>query len=40
MHVNQDTAKDLQTFILGLQKDGWEFRTYDDAPKPPSTAVA
>lgn len=40
MHVNQDTAKDLQTFILGLQKDGWEFRTYEDAPKPPSTAVA
>lgn len=40
MHVNQDTAKDLQTFILGLQKEGWEFRTYEDAPKPPSTAVA
>lgn len=40
MHVNQATAKDLQTFILGLQKEGWEFRTYEDAPKPPSTAVA
>jgi peptidoglycan/xylan/chitin deacetylase (PgdA/CDA1 family) len=21
-------------------KEGWEFRTYEDAPKPPSTAVA
>lgn len=40
MHVNQDTARDLQAFILGLQKEGWEFRTYEDAPKPPSSAVA
>lgn len=40
MHVNQDTARDLQTFILGLQKDGWEFRMYEDTPKPPSTAMA
>lgn len=40
MHVRQATAKDLQTFILGLQKDGWEFRMYEDTPKPPSSAVA
>lgn len=40
MHVNQDTAKDLQAFILGLQKEGWEFRMYEDTPKPPSSAVA
>lgn len=40
MHVNQDTAKDLQAFILGLLKEGWEFRTYEDTPKPPSSAVA
>jgi peptidoglycan/xylan/chitin deacetylase (PgdA/CDA1 family) len=40
MHVNQDTARDLQAFILGLQKEGWEFRMYEDTPKPPSSAVA
>lgn len=40
MHVNQDTARDLQAFILGLRKEGWEFRVYEDTPKPPSSAVA
>lgn len=38
--TNQDTARDLQTFILGLQKEGWEFRVYDDTPKPPAASVA
>jgi peptidoglycan-N-acetylglucosamine deacetylase len=40
MHVNQDTAKDLKAFIHGLQADGWEFRTYGDAPQKPSVSVA
>jgi peptidoglycan/xylan/chitin deacetylase (PgdA/CDA1 family) len=40
MHVNQDTAKDLQAFILGLQKEGWQFKLYDDTPKPPPASVA
>jgi peptidoglycan/xylan/chitin deacetylase (PgdA/CDA1 family) len=40
MHVNQDTARDLQTFILGLKKEGWEFTVYEDTPKPSPAAVA
>lgn len=40
MHVNQDTVKDLKAFIHGLRTDGWEFRTYGDAPQKPPVSVA
>ncbi|NMO13634.1 polysaccharide deacetylase family protein [Pyxidicoccus fallax] len=40
MHVNQATARDLNDFILGLRAEGWEFRTYGDAPQRPPVAVA
>jgi peptidoglycan/xylan/chitin deacetylase (PgdA/CDA1 family) len=41
MHVNQATARDLKDFILGLEAEGWEFRTYGDPPQQrPSVSVA
>ena len=40
MHVSQATANDLKDFILGLQAEGWEFRTYGDEPQRPSVSVA
>lgn len=40
MHVNQDTVRDLKAFIQRLVTEGWEFRTYGDAPQKPPVAVA
>jgi peptidoglycan/xylan/chitin deacetylase (PgdA/CDA1 family) len=40
MHVNQDTVRDLKAFIQRLETDGWEFRTYGDAPQKAPASVA